>query len=184
MKDSPKETNETVDATENGGADAPETAPELSELEQAQADAAEMQARYLRAVADLENYRKRMAREKSDILRTAAGGVIEALLPALDNLKLGLQAAEQHPEAKDVTEGFKMVDEQLRRTLAEQGAEELIPDGEAFDPNLHECIAQQPSETIPEDHVIATTRSGFRLNERLLRAANVIVSSGPAEAEA
>lgn len=184
MKDSPEETKEAVESNENGSADAPEAAPELSELEQAQAEAGEMKSRYLRAVADLENYRKRMAREKSEILRSAAGNVIESLLPVLDNLKLGLQAAEQHPEAKDVTEGFKMVDEQFRRTLAEQGAEELLPDGEAFDPNLHECIAQQASEEVPEDHVISTIRSGFRLNDRLLRAANVIVSSGPAKSDA
>ena len=77
-----------------------------------------------------------------------------------------------------------MVEDQLRRVLSEHGAEELIPDGEPFDPNLHECIAQQPSDTVPEDHVISTTRSGYRLNERLLRAANVLVSSGPAEADA
>ncbi|MGB0290078.1 MAG: nucleotide exchange factor GrpE, partial [Opitutales bacterium] len=180
----PEETKEAVDSNENGRADAPEAVPELSELEQAQAEAAEMKSHYLRAVADLENYRKRMAREKSEILRSAAGSVIESLLPVLDNLKLGLQAAEQHPEAKDVTEGFKMVEEQLRRTLAEQGAEELLPDGEAFDPNLHECIAQQASDDIPEDHVISTIRSGFRLNDRLLRAANVIVSNGPAKNDA
>ncbi|MDP4878825.1 MAG: nucleotide exchange factor GrpE, partial [Opitutales bacterium] len=101
----------------------------------------------------------------------------------LDNMKLGLQAAENHPEAKDVTVGFKMVDDQLKRSLSEQGLEELLPDGEVFDPNLHECIAHQPSEDVKEDHVIQTVRAGYRLNERLIRAANVIVSSGPAKAD-
>lgn len=143
-----------------------------------------MKTRYLRAVADMENYRKRMAREKQEILRAAAADVVESLLPVLDNMKLGLQAADNHPEAKDVTVGFKMVDDQLKRLLAEQGLEELLPDGEAFDPNLHECIAHQPSEAVAEDHVIQTVRAGFRLNERLLRAASVIVSSGPAKEEA
>lgn len=157
--------------------------PEMTELEKAQAEATEMKTRYLRAVADMENYRKRMAREKQDIIRGAAASVIESLLPVLDNMKLGLQAAENHPEAKDVTIGFKMVDDQLKRSLSEQGLEELIPDGEAFDPNLHECIAHQPSEEVAEDHVIQTVRAGYRLNERLVRAANVIVSSGPAKEE-
>ena len=160
-----------------------ETTIELSELEQAQAEAAEMKSRYLRTVADMENYRKRIAREKQEIIRSAAAGVIESLLPILDNMKLGLQAADNHPEAKDVTIGFKMVDDQLKRTLAEQGLEELIPDGESFDPNLHECIAHQPSDEIDEDQVIQTVRAGYRLNERLIRAANVIVSSGPAKAD-
>lgn len=155
--------------------------PELSELEQAQAEAAEMKARYLRSVADLENYRKRIGREKQDIIRSAAAGVIEALVPVLDNMKLGLQAAENHPEAKDVTIGFKMVEDQLRKTLSEQGLEELIPDGELFNPNLHECIAHHSSDEVDEDHVIQTVRAGYCLNDRLIRAANVIVSSGPSK---
>ena len=98
-------------------------------------------------------------------------------------MQLGLQAAENHPEAKDVTIGFKMVDDQLKSALTEQGLESIVPDGERFDPNLHECISQQASDEIEEDFVIQTVRSGYRLNEKLLRAANVIVSSGPAKAE-
>ncbi len=162
----------------------PETnEPELTELEKAQAEATEMKTRYLRAVADLENYRKRITREKQEIIRSAAASVVESLLPVLDNMKLGLQAAENHPEAKDVTFGFKMVDDQLKKSLAEQGLQELIPDGDSFDPNLHECIAHQPSDEVDEDHIIQTIRAGYRLNDRLIRAANVIVSSGPAKEE-
>lgn len=158
-------------------------APELSELEKAQLEANEMKSRYLRSVADMENFRKRIAREKQEIIRSAAASVIESLLPVLDNMKLGLQAAENHPEAKDVTFGFQMVDTQLKSALADQGLQELIPDGETFDPNLHECIAHQPSDEIEEDKVIQTVRAGYRLNDRLIRAANVIVSSGPAASE-
>ncbi|MGJ8652135.1 MAG: nucleotide exchange factor GrpE [Opitutaceae bacterium] len=176
---------EDAPATENAEqADKTPTEPELSDLEKAQQEAAEMKARYLRSVADMENYRKRIAREKQDIIRSAAASVIESLLPVVDNMKLGLQAAENHPEAKDVTIGFKMVDDQLKKSLSEQGLEELIPDGDAFDPNFHECIAHQPSDDVKEDHVIQTVRAGYRLNERLIRAANVIVSSGPQKDEA
>ena len=159
------------------------TEPELSELEKAQNEAKEMKVRYLRAVADLENYRKRITREKQDIIRSAAGCVVESLLPVLDNMKLGLKSAENHPEAKEVTSGFKMVDDQLKRSLCEQGLEELLPNGETFDPNLHECISHQPSSEVAEDHIIETVRAGYRLNERLLRAASVIVSSGQVDEE-
>ena len=159
------------------------TEPELSELEKAQNEAKEMKVRYLRAVADLENYRKRITREKQDIIRSAAGCVVESLLPVLDNMKLGLKSAENHPEAKEVTSGFKMVDDQLKRSLCEQGLEELLPNGETFDPNLHECISHQPSSEVAEDHIIETVRAGYRLNERLLRAASVIVSSGQVDKE-
>ena len=152
--------------------------PKLTELEKAQLEASEMKSRYLRSVADMENFRKRITREKQELLRSAAAGVVESLLPILDNMKLGLQAAEQHPDAKDVTIGFKMVEEQLKKSLEEQGLKEIIPNGESFDPNLHECVAHQPSDTVDEDKIIETVRAGYQLNERLLRAANVIVSSG------
>ncbi|MEN8662331.1 MAG: nucleotide exchange factor GrpE [Lentimonas sp.] len=191
MTDNKKDTTDEVEATATDTAvedtpinEAAEEAttpvePELSELEKAQQEAAEMKTRYLRSVADMENFRKRIAREKQDIIRSAAANVLESLLPVLDNMKLGLQAAENHPEAKDVTVGFKMVDDQLKKSLSEQGLEELAPDGKVFDPNFHECIAHQPSEDVKEDHVIQTVRAGYRLNERLIRAASVIVSSGP-----
>lgn len=177
-------TDATVEAAAETAPAEESNEPKLTELEKAQAEAAEMKSRYLRSVADMENYRKRITREKQDILRSAAANVVESLLPVLDNMKLGLQAAEQHPEAKDVAVGFKMVEDQLKKSLTEQGLEELIPDGEPFDPNLHECVTHQPSDTVAEDTVIQTVRAGYRLNERLLRAANVIVSSGPAQTDA
>jgi len=178
------ETAEATQATAEASAETPKAeAPQLTELEKAQQEALEMKTRYLRSVADMENFRKRIAREKQDIIRSAAASVIESLLPVLDNMKLGLQAADNHPEAKDVTIGFKMVDDQLKSALKDQGLEELIPDDENFDPNLHECIAHQPSDEIAEDKVIQTVRAGYRLNERLIRAASVIVSSGPAKSE-
>jgi len=171
-------------ATDALEAEAAAVEPQLTDLEKARKEVTEMTARYLRSVADMENYRKRIAREKQDIIRNAAASVVEALLPVLDNMKLGLQAAENHPEAKDITFGFKMVEDQLKKSLSEQGLEELLPDGEVFDPNFHECIAQQPSDEVKEDHIIQTVRAGYRLNERLIRAANVIISSGPQKDEA
>jgi|TARA_B110000093_G_scaffold121448_1_gene130158 molecular chaperone GrpE len=182
--DESKETTEAVAAEIVEETAAPIETPvvEATPVETAEAEAAEMKSRWLRSVADMENYRKRIGREKQDIIRSAAASVVESLLPVLDNMKLGLQAAENHPEAKDVTFGFKMVDDQLKRSLSEQGLEELIPDGEAFDPNFHECISHQSSSEVEEDIVIQTVRAGYRLNDRLIRAASVIVSSGPEKA--
>ena len=164
--------------TDNPGGEAPDGDDAGSELDKARREASEMKTRYLRSVADMENFRKRVAREKQDTIRSAAAGVVEKLLPVLDNMKLGLRAAENHPEAKDVTEGFRMVDTQLRKVLGEEGLEEIRPDGEKFDPNTQECLSHQPSQEVPENHVIETVRSGYRLNDRLLRPANVVVSSG------
>lgn len=133
---------------------------------------------YLRSVADLENFRKRVAKDKQDIIKMANGSLIESLLPVIDTMKLGLQAADNQPEAADIKKGFEMVLEQLNRALQENGLVELSPDRSLFDPNLHESISYQASDTVPEDHVIQTVRSGYTLNDRLIRAANVIVSSG------
>ena len=185
--DTSEELDENIEAVaaevvEETATEAETPVVEATPVETAEAEAAEMKSRWLRSVADMENYRKRIGREKQDIIRSAGASVVESLLPVLDNMKLGLQAAENHPEAKDVTIGFKMVDDQLKRALSEQGLEELIPDGEAFDPNFHECISHQSSSEVGEDIVIQTVRAGYRLNDRLIRAASVIVSSGPEKA--
>ena len=185
--DTSEESDETTEAVaaevvEETTAEAETPIVDATPLEKAEAEVTEMKSRWLRSVADMENYRKRIGREKQDIIRSAAASVVESLLPVLDNMKLGLQAADNHPEAKDVTLGFKMVDDQLKRALSEQGLEELIPDGEAFDPNFHECISHQSSTEVEEDIVIQTVRAGYRLNDRLIRAASVIVSSGPEKA--
>ncbi|MDV7394750.1 nucleotide exchange factor GrpE, partial [Arthrospira platensis SPKY1] len=115
------------------------------ELQKAQEEIASLKDRYLRTVAEMENFRRRLAREKQDIIRSAASGLIESLLPVLDNMRLGLQSAENHPQAREVSKGFSMVNEQLQGVLREQGLETLEPQNEEFDPNLHDALTQQPS---------------------------------------
>ncbi len=151
----------------------------LKRLEESEAKAKEYEDRYLRTVAELENFRRRAARDRDDLREVAVAGVIEDLLPAVDNLRLGLQAADNHPEAAEVAAGFRMVADQLRKTLEAFGLEELDPTGEEFDPNLHDCMSHQPHEEVGEGKVVNTVRPGYKLKKRLLRAASVVVSSGP-----
>lgn len=163
--------------------DVVEESDELSleqRLSEAEARATDYQNRYLRGAADHENYRKRMAREKDELRKFAKGDLISDLLPALDNLKLGLQGAEQYQsdDAKQVAFGFQMVAKQIKDILGESGLVELDPVGSAFDPNLHEAASNQPSEEHGEGVVCQTLRVGYTLNDRLLRPATVIVSSG------
>lgn len=150
------------------------------ELEEERTKSNELQNRYLRLVADLENFRKRALREREDLLKVANGNFAEDLFPALDNFRLGLAAAESHPEAKPVVDGFRMVFGQIGEVLKNKGVEEVAPAGGEFDPKYHECISHLPHPGIPENHVIQTVRLGYRMDDRLLRAASVIVSSGPA----
>jgi len=154
-------------------------------LAAAKKEAADNYARYLRAVADLENYRKRTVREKDELRQYAATRVLEDLLPVLDNLALGLAAAKQTgAEMKGLIGGVEMVMTQLKAALANHGLVEIDPAGEAFDPHRHQAISHQPSATIPAEHVLTVVRTGYALNGRLLRPASVIVSSGPAKGAA
>ncbi len=134
--------------------------------------------KYLRAVADLENYRRRVNREKEELRKYATDALLEEFLPTLDNLRLGLQAAEASPEGKNLLAGFKMVADQIQKVLAEHGLKEVNPLGQAFDPNLAEAAAYEPSVEVAQNHVSQVQRVGYLLHDRLLRPAVVVVSSG------
>jgi molecular chaperone GrpE len=167
-------------AGENPGAPTDNAPVAEDQLAMAKKEAAAAQERYLRAVADLENFRKRTVREKDELRQFAASGVIEDLIPVLDNLNLGLAAANQTAtDPKSVVQGVTMVLEQFKTALVRHGLKEINPLGAVFDPNLHDCISHQPSKEVKDEHVMQVVRTGYSLNGRLLRPASVIVSSGP-----
>lgn len=208
--DHPKQPNETraptVEAQEAAFADAgkgaPPEAPEASpdsepeapqsaapgpeqQLQTARQEAAQAQDRYLRAVADLENFRRRTVREKDDLRAYAAGRAVEELLPVLDNITRALGASkEPNATLETLVGGLEMVATQLKSALGNLGVKEIDPAGEPFDPNLHEALSQQPSAEVPEGHVLQVVRVGYSLNGRLLRPASVLVSGGAPQEEA
>lgn len=177
------ETNETADKAAT--AEAPPAAqPVLDEqLTAAKKEATTNHERYLRAVADLENFRKRAVRDKDELRQFAVSGLMEDLIPVLDNLGLGLGAARQQPDGKSLADGVTLVLEQLKSTLTRHGLKEVNPAGQLFDPHQQECIAHQPSSEFASEMVMQVVRLGYTLNGRLLRPASVIVSSGPAATE-
>jgi len=134
----------------------------------------------LRSVADLDNYRKRMAREKDEAIRFANASFLERLIPILDNFELGLQAAKATGGHSAVVDGMSMVSRQLQDFLTGCGIETVDATGQPFNPNIHEAIAQEESEEVEEGHVIRQVRKGYRLKDRLIRPANVVVSKGVA----
>ncbi len=133
----------------------------------------------LRSRAELDNYRKRVVREKEEAIRYANTSLLESLLPILDNFELGLSAARTSPEAAGIIQGLGMVRKQLEDFLRDHGVETLDAEGKDFDPNLHEAVAQEDSGEVPEGHVIRQLRRGFKLKDRLIRPATVVVSKGP-----
>ncbi len=132
----------------------------------------------LRNQAELENFRKRMQREKAEAVKFGNFNLIMELLPVIDNFHYGLEAARSESESSSVFQGMSMVMKQVTEFLADQGVEEVPALGQSFDPNIHEAVQQDWSDSVAEGHVIAVVRKGFKLHDRLLRAANVIVSKG------
>lgn len=176
--------NATATQTEDTPDDLDKNATLMQAMDKLQEELTQTKDRYLRTVADMENLRKRTARDKEEIRRTATASLVEDLLPALDSMQMGLNTADSHPEAKEVARGFEMVNTQFEQILQKHGLEAINPEiGADFDPNIHESVALQPNEDIPEDHVMGLMRIGYKLNERLLRPASVIVSSGKAKEE-
>lgn len=151
--------------------------PEITEVD-FEAEAAKLKDLALRARADLENFRKRAIREKEEAIRYANNALLEKLLPVVDNFELGLDAAKSAPDAASILMGMNMVHKQLHEFLRTHGVEEVEAEGEPFDPNKHDAVAQEPSDLVPEGIVIRQVRKGYKLKDRLVRASSVIVSKG------
>ena len=151
----------------------------LDPLEEATKEAAHWKDLAARNQAELDNYRKRMAREKSDAIKFANGSLLSELLPVIDSFQMGLSAAINEDPDSIISKGMEMVQKQLEEFFSSQGAVAIFSVGKEFDPNLHEAISQESSDEVPNGHIITEIRKGYTLNDRLLRAANVIVSKGP-----
>ena len=155
----------------------------LDPLEEAIKEAAHWKDLAARNQAELDNYRKRMAREKSDAIKFANGSLLSELLPVIDSFQMGLTAAINEDPDSIISKGMEMVQKQLEEFFSSQGAVAISSVGNEFDPNLHEAISQESSDEVPNGHIITEIRKGYTLNDRLLRAANVIVSKGPESAD-
>jgi len=128
-----------------------------------------------RVAADFDNYRKRVARDQASLAARAHERLVKELLPVLDNLERALEAGEQHEEAK-LAEGVALVARELRAALEREGLLEIETDGK-FDPHVHEALLTQPSEA-EEGSVIEVLQKGYRLGDRVLRPARVVISQG------
>ena len=155
---------------------APEQAED--ETEGLQADLERFRDLALRSQADFENYKKRSAREKEEAIKYANSALLEKLIAIIDNFELGLEAARAEGESSAVFSGMSMVLKQLMDFLTEHGVQPIDATGQTFDPNLHEAIAHEPSDEVPESVIIRQTRRGYRMRDRLLRPSSVVVSSG------
>jgi len=155
----------------------------LGELEErlarAEAERDDHLADLKRVAADFDNYRKRVAREQESLVARAHERLVKELLPVLDDLERALVAAEEHEEAK-LEDGVRLVHRELRDALSKEGLLEIETDG-GFDPHVHEALLSQPSEE-DEGAILQVIQKGYRLGDRVLRPARVVISQGAPEA--
>jgi len=159
----------------------PLTAAQIEELKTRAAKADENWERLLRTTADFENFKKRAVREREDAVKYANESLIKKVVPVLDNFEMALAAAQNQAAApQSLQAGVAMIHQQLRNLLLETGLEEVDATGKAFDPNWHEAVSQQDSVDVPEGHILQQLRKGYKLRDRLIRAATVVVAKKPA----
>ncbi len=163
---------EIVDAA----AEEAEEAEEALDPEKLAADLAELNQRFLRTAADFENYKRRTAQEKDDLLKYSNAKLMAELLPVLDNFQLALKSPAESVEAQNVVKGVEMIYRQMLQTLEAAGMAKIEAVGQPFDPNLHEAIMQVDDDTVPEDTVVEELRAGYMLKERVIRPSMVKVS--------
>lgn len=198
----PEVENDAVTETNGGGAE-PEFAPVPEDLADDAGSAADEPAeeavdegqaataleqelaatrdQLLRLQADFENFRKRTQRERGELILRANEDLVGELLPVLDHFELGLRNAQEQGVSDSITEGFGLVLDQLQGALKGFGVEPLDAEGKPFDPHHHEAVSHIPSDDVAAEQVIVQTRRGYRMGDRLLRATQVVVSSGPAQ---
>jgi molecular chaperone GrpE len=158
------------------------TPEQLAELQSRAAKADENWERLLRVTADFENFKKRAARERSEAIQFANTTLLQKLLPVIDNFEMAQTAAQtaQGDKLASLQTGIAMIQQQLKAALAEAGLEEMDASGKPFDPTFHEAVSQQETDQVPEGQVIQQIRKGYKLRDRLLRPAAVIVAKKPA----
>lgn len=170
--------DETAASASKATADSPAESDASQELvAQLRTEIASLKDRELRTRAELENYRKRAARELHDGLRYANLPLLRDLLPILDNTERAIQAAEQNADSAGLLEGVRMMHQQLLDVLQRHHCKTIEALHAPFDPNLHHAILQQPSDEFPPNTVVMVTQNGYKLHDRVVRPSQVFVST-------
>jgi len=146
-------------------------------LKEAQAQIGELDNRLLRLTAEYDNFRKRSQREKTEARQFANQHLLEKQLPILDNFEMALAAAKDADPA--IRDGVQMIYDQFLSVLNDAGVEAIEAEGAPFDPNLHEAISQQETTEVEEGTVVQQVQRGYKLNDRLVRPARVVVAKAP-----
>ena len=177
-EEAPKADDEAADAKADETAKAEEQPATPSAEEILKQQLAESNDRFVRLMAEFENFRRRNAKEQLELIETANGKLLEKLSEVQDNFERAFASENKAKDLEAFEKGMQMIYNQFAKVLTDAGLEQIDPTGKEFDPNLHEALMQQPSETIPEGHVVTVFQKGYKLKNKILKTAKVIVSSG------
>lgn len=176
---------EPSDAPAENAADAAEQPADAAAEQPAEDPTAALKAaladandRNLRLMAEFDNYRRRTAKEQLELIETANGKLLEKLSEVQDNFERAFASENKAQDLEAFEKGMQMIYNQFAKILTDAGLEQIDPTGAEFDPNMHEALMQQPSETVPEGHVVTVFQKGYKLKNKILKTAKVIVSSG------
>lgn len=154
----------------------------LERLEDAERKSQENYDLYMRAYAEMDNVKKRGAKEREELAKFANESLIKQLLPIIDSLDKALDHGREGAKLPELVEGLEMTRKAMMDTLEKAGLSEVEAVGKPFDPNFHEAISKQPDDTVPPNHVITEMQKGYVLNGRLIRPSIVVISQGDGEA--
>lgn len=166
----------TAKAEENKETEQTE-AKEVSIDNELQAKYDELNNKYIRLAADFENFRKRQAQEREDLLKYGAVNTLKQLIEVLDNFDRGQKAVENIEDCQKVKDSFNLVMKQMKDTLTKLGLEVIETEGKEFDPNFHEAVMQTPTSEHPEGTIINELQKGYKVGDKVLRASLVNVAS-------
>jgi molecular chaperone GrpE len=169
-----------VDETAAAADAQPDLAALTAQIEDLRAQAQSAKEAQLRALAELDNVRKRAEREIDQSRKFGAEKLLNELLGISDSVDLGIQAASAPDvQVKTIVEGLELTRRQLVAVLEKQGVSQVDPKGQLFNPDFHEAVSMVPSSDVPPNHVLNVMQKGYKLHERLLRPAMVIVARAP-----
>lgn len=144
------------------------------------AELQEAKDKHLRLLAEWDNYRRRTVKENFDLVASANAKLLGKLTEVLDDFNLAFDPKHKSDKPEKLEEGMRLIYNKFKNLLSEEGLAEIDPAGAEFDPNLHDALMQQPSDTVPENHVVQVLMKGYKVKDKILKHAKVIVSTGKA----
>lgn len=171
------------ESQENGSASSAETVSEPESAENLKQSLADMNDKYVRLYADFENYKKIAARNREDLLKYANEDLMVDILTVIDHLELALQHVSDNAVSDSLAEGVNLTLKELKNVLEKHGLTEISALGKSFDPAMHHAMSQIETEEAEENTVVREFRKGYKLRDRVLRAAMVGVAKKPSGPE-